>query len=825
MSEHSPENDLKQCLHRAAETIARRKKAPEMVFLRVREAILKEIGKIGESVDVRNSDDKKPPLITIDVARRIADDLVIRSRLSPETLLHWTILNDYIEQLMIHKVVHPDSRYFNVPQQIRRQLLTYAEQADQEDLACLIMLKNELLTPKASSGTGLSEEAECICSYIASAVLFGKVLTKRFHSRLLLLRREDVRLNPVAISIRLDGCEGHKEGAFYRYFLPPPASNYFLRCYLHAKKRQAAYFVMDYDDPESFVFASLFANAKKYSEIFRSWLSNKFNRFGIKRSKSMTLNAFRDAALKLSMLEAITNHDGLSYPPFILAIQSGKIRSDSCVASHCIFEPSYSIDRSDYDFKRRNRKSKKQRAESSLSVAIKYCFQVLSRIRNENMLSERREMGDLVLALAHQQKDKLSNGAYENLMLLAAFIAKMLSVRKSNSKSKIMNHFIAAREFILNLPEIPVYALPKEEIIRVVKESTEPYKSDFVISGCQAFLDFLRSAMGDGFPVINLNAIRREHTMLRYPTPLIYPEHIDNVLRGCEGMFCEWAVSLKNIDRKGAEIDKAKHRAAMAHHMVCLGFFAGLRESEITGLRNGNVIYDEDGPVLCIRESKSNNGKRNIPLFALVPSNYLEILSDHCWMKKDEPAENWLFPDYDGSRLDAAFMAKRIQTIFRQYGIKNMVFHDMRHAFANFFVLRWFHAFYPDVIPAGLAILQGELFQEQHVRGLRKLILGDGEKGGQEFFSHGLAALSILMGHGGTVMTLEEYFHIGDWLFYLMSMGPLEKEISISSQMAASFLQLSYPSLPEALKGRKRKKLTWGMLQGFQQRRCEEFEL
>jgi hypothetical protein len=305
---------------------------------------------------------------------------------------------------------------------------------------------------------------------------------------------------------------------------------------------------------------------------------------------------------------------------------------------------------------------------------------------------------------------------------------------------------------------------------------------------------------------------------LQYPVPLIYPFHVDSALKLCEGVLCKHALSMKDREQREKELSKAGYRASMAQHMINFGFYGSLRESEFSGLRIRNVIFDEHGMIVCVRESKSNNGKRNIPLFALATDSYQEQFKAYYEKRLSEATsgDDWLFPDYDGSRLNANYMAGRIQAVFNHIGIRNMVFHDLRHGFANFFMLRWFHAFHPEYFSQDLSILKNGLFHEPYISRLKKLILGESRKTGQEHFTHGIAALSILIGHGGPIMTLEEYIHTADWLFYLISKSLESKEISYTCQQAANFLQVSYPYLPATFRARGKKTIKLSSLLYYQ---------
>ncbi len=366
------------------------------------------------------------------------------------------------------------------------------------------------------------------------------------------------------------------------------------------------------------------------------------------------------------------------------------------------------------------------------------------------------------------------------------------------------------RELLCNLPQgKPIHYLPEVEIVNTVKIVSGPYKSNFITEGVQAFLDFLHSFLGSKFPVIDLGSKNLKKEIIHFPVPLIYPFHVAAAMKLCEETLCRHSLRLKDETKRQRELHKAMHRAAMCQHMVNFGYYVGLRESEFTGLRIRDVICGADGLIICVRESKTNNGKRNIPMFAFFPDVYRSDFESYYESRLLEASsgDDWLFPDYNKKRLNAGYMAGRIKAVFKQIGILNMVFHDLRHGFASFSFLRLFHAFHPELFPEGLSIRKHILFQEPYTTRLKSLIIGQNHKIGQVYINHGMAALSILIGHGGPVITLEEYIHTADWLFFLISAGFEGFRVLLTAIQAENLLQVSNWSLPQDFKGRGDKKV------------------
>lgn len=821
MSTITKEENLRQALKEASRVVCKRKPVSAAVFNRIEDAIFKKICEI-RSLASDNPYGSKLPRLSNEHTKRIAADLVIRDVKSPATLLQWTILNDLIEQLINHKIIHEKSKYLNVPLQIKRQILSYPEEGNVNHVAHLTVLKERLLSleiPKFASSD--EEEIDYVCSYLASCVLFAKVLIPDFQIKLLKIRHKDLSYNPASVMLSLKGLGEQEDGAFYRYFLPAPASIYLLRCMLfYIKKNNNMNLANKSRNQNGFIFELFLQKFKNIDKIFRKWLIKRLSLCGIQDPGDLSLRTFRDVAFELTVIETSSiSYQLPTYPPFLISIQAGKIRSDSCVPSQFMLSPDHPIRKEDYNFLRRSKKDIAKKTVSPLSGAFRKVNAVLKNLKKGSSLGERRIIAGNMRFINQEMKTQISSGSFENLSLSTELVCRMLVIKKGNSKSKIINISTAVRNIIFNLPsDKPIYELPKAEILAIVKTVSEPYKSDTIINGAQTFFDFLHSHLGSKFPVLKISSSEINKKSSQFPTPLIYYFHVDKALAQCEKTFCRHALRLKNEVKKLSELNKALYRASMAQHMINFGYYGGNRESEFTGLKIRNVICDPDGLIVCIRDSKTNNGKRNIPMYPLFPDSYQSAFQSYYEKRLSEATsgDDWLFPDHNGKRLNANFMAGRIKTVFKDLGILNMVYHDLRHGFASFFLLRVFNAFYPEFALEGLQILNYELFKEPYVSRLKTLILGGNRKTGQDYLHYGIAALSILIGHGGPITTFEEYVHTADWIFWLISKSLETRNISITSQQAANMLQVSYPTLTGALKGRSRKTISYAELRNFQ---------
>ena len=97
---------------------------------------------------------------------------------------------------------------------------------------------------------------------------------------------------------------------------------------------------------------------------------------------------------------------------------------------------------------------------------------------------------------------------------------------------------------------------------------------------------------------------RLSKPIVKIPKPLITFEQVRDLLQLATNQM--------------AEPERGKMRVA-----IILGFFAGLRISEVLYLKKQSLIYD-DGYVICIKRSKTKAGERNVPLSLLLPDIYLQ---------------------------------------------------------------------------------------------------------------------------------------------------------------------------------------------------------
>lgn len=748
--------------------------------------------------------------------------LVIGHEYSYDTWLHRKCLNWYLFELNNSKDI--ESPFFNNPVQIRRNLLVNIDKAAQDDIKYIQILHDDLLSLKTSKYETLENEGtDYICSFIASAAIFAKILFPGFHEKLLKIRLKELSFDPAFINLYYEG----GGDAFYRHFLPSPSSLYLFRCILFFNKNRSKFGFERLSSPDDQLFPSQYSDQKNFSSTFKAWTERRLKAHGVDNAKGLSLRSFCSAALTASVMEPMGGGSSY-YPPFVLAVQSRQKIGSVEINSHS-YNSSYlpmllGSQNFGMDFIEDGHKAH-ERSNSPISNSLKQIIDELTKIRRALMkktpcsAKDRVSASEEIRELATAKAEQLPPDEYENLRLYTEWICDMLHHSKL-TVSSINTYASEVPTLLYQLHgEGVITKLPPEKLKEILSSAIGTYRSRGGRKAFKLFTDFLSSYVGDEFnsPGWGKSKELRSENIISQ-RPLIDFSQMSQAVQICEAFFTDY-LKEKKVRSKGlAEAEKfvATHKAIIIGHMIGLGFYAGVRVSEFVNLKTSNVIYDE-GWVLCIRTSKTRNGIRNIPLSLLLPDAYMK---DFVSYYKESKARNginaFLFPQFDGKIWDKSHVSKEVSRLFESFDVE-MRFHDLRHSFANWFILRWFVTFHRDKIPEDLPFLKEELFQQLYLDRVRDLMLGmSADREGQKSFTYVLAVLARLIGHGGPVVTLNSYFHTGDFLFYLLSKASGEKKIAITSQQAESYLQVSYPSLPEKFKGRGKKEITMKELQESQ---------
>lgn len=212
------------------------------------------------------------------------------------------------------------------------------------------------------------------------------------------------------------------------------------------------------------------------------------------------------------------------------------------------------------------------------------------------------------------------------------------------------------------------------------------------------------------------------------------------------------------------------HLSELLRTKLRLGFWAGLRSREATRLRIDDLATSPR-VVLHIRDTKTRSGVRNLPLEELVPASELQALI--AWRARrlgeacgDAPL--LATPAHPGFH-DSSYLASLCGLALRRAVGEPVCFHDLRHAFASWFLIRWAVADRWVALPERqYGFARAEVFQRPALDGVRALVYGFRPSIGQRLFPHVMAVLAHLLGHGSPATSLSTYCHSLELLEYLI---------------------------------------------------------
>lgn len=767
---------------------------------------------------IKRLDGKAAPKLLNDEVKLIGNELVIGGQSSYQTWLHRDCFNGLIHDLRARRLI--ESPYFNIPQQVRRHLVTSIEREVWADFPYVQAIRQELLALRIARYSNLfEEEVDCVCSFIAAAALFGKILFPGFERILLGSKWQNVSLSPVALEVYIRRDAVDDNDAFYRYYLPAPVSLYFLRAVLFYRKNRNRYGLKRRFDPESYVFQPMQDRLETFSSLFKKWICNKLERIS-KMQGGLAPSRFREAALLYSLVEQrLDNQKFKACPPFVLAVHARAVESDSFRQEY-LHGPDFTI-KATQNTKERAGAGNSFEGKDPLEAILEEMRKRISKLSKNSGLNERNRCGELIKSVALSDRFALSEEDRQNIKLFSEWIAQMLCPTRTKQRriaiKSIRNYISGTAHLMRHLSQKGyIGSLSSGELTNVLKQTMDRFDSKSIRNALKNFTDFLEAVLGKSFDAPNWksNDLWKEDRPKQ--KPLIYEKHVEQALKERQVFFTRYLANKIEKRDYDTKLRQALYKSEIIYHMINLGFYAGVRASEFAHLKVHNVIYD-NGVILCIRTSKTRNGIRNIPLSLLAPDYLVDFIEYHeRRVYESRGVEQLLFPNYNGKVWDTSFLASEVSRLFKSIGLEGIRFHYLRHSFANWFLMRWFAAFHPD-FRSKLPPRPAKLFWKESLNEIKELALGMGKKAGQDIFSHGLAVLARLIGHGGPLVTLQKYIHSVDQLFYFITESSSEEKVAISCEQAQEFLQVSYPSLPEDFRGRGRKTVAFDDILRHQQ--------
>ena len=746
---------------------------------------------------------------------------------STNTRLHIRFYNHLIGDLDSKGIVTGDP--MDLPLKITRQLVLTPENNLDNHIRYVQTLHDDLLTLRNLPKDIEKAEIDCVCTFIASATIFAKITFPRFHRWILTIRYHDIHLNPDYIN-----CQVPNTNAFYRFILPYPANLYFLRCarfYMKKYKQLERIKPQWNDDP---VFQPKAFNIESIASIFSNWMAERLSAHKEAPTQGFTISSFYKAAQATSMIDLSSNHiNANQLPPFIISAQAGDI---SCYSySNIYFDEFLGLPNAvpEYSYQRR---PPTVNLDPKYMTKLKAVFDKILCIRRPllkqiDSMPLRREAINEIIAVANDPENGLSTDDAQNLSLYAEWLKLRLLTKNDNARHKYLDfksfndHVTMVETFLQHISGAgPIITLSPDFQEWVIQNLVySKYGGHNVKDIISMFTTFLETGpLKDVYVGPNWQKKEMEKRDVPELKAFITPKQLQVAIKLIESKL--FSFSKVKEDQKIAAV----YNARVIGIMTELAYYSGMRIHEIALLQLKDVILS-DGIVLCIRKgkTKTDHGERNIPLSYLAPQSFLDIFIDY-WKKRKEFASvhNLLFPQigklkkkhehsdgrvlysYRGKAWDTSYLASLVSEVFADLGVDDMSFHNTRDSFTAILLLRWIVAFHRDLLPADLPFLSYELFNDNNIAKFRKLVLGMGTpQKHQDSFSHIMAIVAKLLGHGGPIVSLECYVHVVDWLFYFFTRQNTPEHIDILCEMAEDFLQVSYPSLPDELKGRSWKSI------------------
>lgn len=284
--------------------------------------------------------------------------------------------------------------------------------------------------------------------------------------------------------------------------------------------------------------------------------------------------------------------------------------------------------------------------------------------------------------------------------------------------------------------------------IGALKHVMDQHETDSARTPYKTWFTFLHRSGATSASEVNWYGRELHKRRVIKPTPLIGFDDFDRAWTACDKLPCPPAL------RRVVQIK------------MLLGFFLGLRSREATELIVRDARFMGTN-VIEVRSTKTAAGVRDLYPVLLVPKRYREILLQWCkdrhYRSSYEP-ESPIVTDADDVK-DSSTLASLAGLALRMAIDEPVCFHNLRHSFASWFLLRAFVAVglitpNPTYDPWATA----EVFTDPDMlKGIRTLLYGWREpRPGQEHFPHILMALCRLMGHSSPLTTLRDYCHTLD---------------------------------------------------------------
>jgi integrase len=278
----------------------------------------------------------------------------------------------------------------------------------------------------------------------------------------------------------------------------------------------------------------------------------------------------------------------------------------------------------------------------------------------------------------------------------------------------------------------------------------------------------------------------------------------------------EYLRALKRLRGARGPIDKNLREAACV--ALILGYRLGLRRKEAAGLRLPDIDSIEYLHVRPnrMRQLKTSNAKRDLPMPLLVPKRELDYIRERLrglrtktQQKHVQPGDIWLFSQSGDPQkaMDFDAVIAEIHEAFRGNPERRWEpidstfhYHRLRHSFCNLTLLR----LWPPLHRIAEKLLRGH--HPETMDWIRDEKFRETLFGTERVTESDLQAIALLMGHGSAETSLEHYTHLLDawedpatWTRagdQVEEQGPIQSAENIADRPGISLVESEQDTFP-----------------------------
>ena len=343
--------------------------------------------------------------------------------------------------------------------------------------------------------------------------------------------------------------------------------------------------------------------------------------------------------------------------------------------------------------------------------------------------------------------------------LIGMFILKLLEhggqEKKNLELSSIKRYIGSIKAPLLNaFVDVDATELSESSWLSLLQRSIELGKRDQMAANRVAeFAQFARSL--DGIPEFDVNELEGVSINKRVNANLVTHHEF------------ELALQL---------IPYGRRMLRMQRLAGALGFHLGLRSGEtIHALLKD--IAGEAYPELLVRTNKYNRTKnrtsRRLPLHSLLPGKlfheFMLFYHERMSEEKGKMGNKLLFCHPGNPTKPLSYdelISPTVQALKQVTGDQTLVYHNLRHSFANNTLIRLLLPEFPRIKCESIHMFKHEAFSMKSCIQLRQRLLPGTAKDVRTSVRDALYQLAMFMGHKSPSTTVTSYLHMFDWIIH-----------------------------------------------------------